>query len=195
MEEKPEYINYVVGNGAVLDVRTEEFTRWFYDDSPSVTSTDPVTTTSIVTTTSSATTATEVQKSIISVEDILSLSKKGESLTWSDFEKYEHTAIADGAYKWELSIKNDSSKLLIGGDSLEEKPDYIQLKMNNGTTLDVRKDDLTPWYYDDASTTTENETTLPQTGYSDIYKVMLYLAVFMTICGALLVVRNRKANQ
>ena len=127
LEEKPEYINYVVSNGAVLDVRTEEFTRWFYDDSASA------------------------SNAFISVNDILSLAEKGEALTWSDFEKYEHTDVGSGLIVWEFNIKDDSSKLLIGGDSLEEKPVYIRLKMSNGTTLDVRKDDLTPWYYDDSS--------------------------------------------
>jgi hypothetical protein len=93
----------------------------------------------------------DVNTSLISVNDILSLAQKGDALTWSDFEKYEHTDVGSGLIVWEFNIKDDSSKLLIGGGNLEEKPVYIRLQMSNGTTLDVRNDDLTPWYYDDGS--------------------------------------------
>ena len=97
--------------------------------------------------------SSETQKSLITVDDILGLSKKAEALTWSDFEKYEHTDVGSGLIVWEFNIKDDSSKLLIGGGSLEEEPVYIRLKMNNGTMLDVRKDDLKPWYYDNSTST------------------------------------------
>lgn len=85
----------------------------------------------------------------ISVNDILGLAQKGDALTWSDFEKYAHTDVGSGLIVWEFNIKDDSSKLLIGGSSLDENPVYIRLQMSNGTTLDVWNDDLTPWYYDD----------------------------------------------
>lgn len=95
--------------------------------------------------------SSEAQKSLITVDDIFSLSNKGDALTWSDFEKYEHTDVGSGLIVWEFKIKDDSSKLFIGGGRLEEKPIYISLELSNGTSLDVQKDDLTPWYYDDAT--------------------------------------------
>ena len=88
---------------------------------------------------------------LISVEDILLLSKKHDELSWSDFENYDYSDIGDGSYIWEFNIKDSSSKLLIGGKDFREKPDYIILSMRTGVEVDVRKDDLTPWFYDDSS--------------------------------------------
>ena len=100
-------------------------------------------------TTTTTTTVAEVDSPLISVEDILSLAQKGDALSWGDFEQYEHTDVGSGLIVWEFNIKDDSSKLLIGGGSLDENPVYIRLQMSNGTTLDVRNDDLTSLYYDD----------------------------------------------
>ncbi len=100
-------------------------------------------------TTTTTTTVAEVDSPLISVEDILSLAQKGDALSWGDFEQYEHTNVGSGLIVWEFNIKDDSSKLLIGGGSLDENPVYIRLQMSNGTTLDVRNDDLTSLYYDD----------------------------------------------
>ncbi len=43
--------------------------------------------------------------------------------------------------------------------------------------------------------TSDNSETLPQTGYSDIYKVITGLATLMTVSGAALVVKTRKENE
>ena len=89
------------------------------------------------------------QKPLITVEDILNLSKKDEELTWSDFEKYKYTDVGSGLYIWEFEVdKCRDTKLKIGGGNLEEKPDYIKLTMWTGVDVDVRNDDLTPWFYD-----------------------------------------------
>lgn len=80
----------------------------------------------------------EVQKSLITVNDIIRLSKKGEELTWSDFKNYEYTDIGSGLYVWEFKIENKSSKLKIGGGNLEEKPDYITYLVGNGAAFDIR---------------------------------------------------------
>ena len=51
---------------------------------------------------------------------------------------------------------------------------------------------------DDTSTTTssnDGDEELPQTGYSDIYKVIAGLASLITISGAALVVKTRKENE
>ena len=116
-----------------------------------VTTPQGVTTASAVTTTTSVAGNAEKRNSLISERDIISLSKKGDALTWSDFEKYEHTDIGDGSYIWEFAIKNFSpnTKLLVCGSSLKEKPEQIKLIMGTGAEVDVRKDDLTGWFYDD----------------------------------------------
>ncbi len=95
--------------------------------------------------------SSEAQKSFITVDDILSLSKKGEALTWSDFEKYEHTDVGSGLIVWEFMIKDDSSKLLISGNSSEEKPEYINYVVSNGAVLDVQTEEFTRWFYDDSA--------------------------------------------
>ncbi|WP_363293572.1 LPXTG cell wall anchor domain-containing protein [uncultured Ruminococcus sp.] len=40
-----------------------------------------------------------------------------------------------------------------------------------------------------------NITTLPQTGYSDIYLKIVVVAVLMTICGTMLIVKSRKETE
>ena len=96
----------------------------------------------------------EAQKPLISEDDILELSKKGDELTWSDFEKYEFTDIGDGTNIWQFVIKNSGSKLLVIGRNLKEKPEHINCVWGNGAEFDIRTEDLTPWFYDGAITTT-----------------------------------------
>ncbi|WP_019679639.1 hypothetical protein [Ruminococcus flavefaciens] len=96
----------------------------------------------------------EAQKPLISEDDILELSKKGDELTWSDFEKYEFTDIGDGTNIWQFVIKNSGSKLLVIGRDLKEKPEHINCVWGNGAEFDIRTEDLTPWFYDGAITTT-----------------------------------------
>ena len=93
----------------------------------------------------------EAQKPLISEDDILELSKKGDELTWSDFEKYEFTDIGDGTNIWQFVIKNSGSKLLVIGRDLKEKPEHINCVWGNGAEFDIRTEDLTPWFYDDSS--------------------------------------------
>ena len=95
----------------------------------------------------------EAQKPLISEDDILELSKKGDELTWSDFEKYEFTDIGDGTNIWQFVIKNSGSKLLVIGRNLKEKPEHINCVWGNGAEFDIRTEDLTPWFYDGAITT------------------------------------------
>ena len=93
----------------------------------------------------------QTTKKSLKVEDVLALSKKGDELTWSDFEDYKYTDIGDGTNIWQFAIENSGSKLLIIGSSLEEKPEQIKYVWGNGTEFDIRTEDLTPWFYDDSS--------------------------------------------
>ena len=113
---------------------------------------------------SAATTTTDTndQKHYLTIEDMLDLSEKGNDLTWSDFEGYEHTDVGSGLYIWELDIQDCNCKLHIGGGSLEEKPSYIRLTTWTGVVLDIRTDDLTPWFYNSGGDTiTTSVTTAP----------------------------------
>ena len=101
-----------------------------------------------------------VQKPLISIKDIINLAKKSDALTWSDFEDYSYADIGNGSYIRKFIIDNTggSQTLLIGGTSLDEKPEYINYVWGNGAVFDIRTEDLTPWFYDDGPnvTTTVN---------------------------------------
>ena len=201
------------------------------EDNENVTTTiaDSISTTyseTSTTTTVSTETTTTVQKHYISDDDILRLSKKGDELTWSDFEQYEHTDVGSGILIWELEIKDSGAKLQIGGNNLEEKPNYINYDVGNGVAVDIRTEDMTLWFYNsesdittteptntstnmigtesttittnttvDTTTASNNNETLPQTGYSKLYKVIAGLAALMTVSGAAIVVKTKKKTE
>ena len=118
----------------------------------------------------------EVQKPLISEDDILDLSKKGDELTWSDFEKYEFTDIGDGTNIWQFVIKNSGSKLLVIGRNLKEKPEHINFVWGNGAEFDIRTEDLTPWFYDDALVVKGDANCDGQVDLSDAVMIMQALA-------------------
>ena len=118
----------------------------------------------------------EVQKPLISEDDILDLSKKGDELTWSDFEKYEFTDIGDGTNIWQFVIKNSGSKLLVIGRDLKEKPEHINCVWGNGAEFDIRTEDLTPWFYDDALVVKGDANCDGQVDLSDAVMIMQALA-------------------
>lgn len=73
-------------------------------------------------------------------DDVIRLSRKGDALTWSDFENYEYTDIGSGLFVWEFII-DDDLRLLVGGGGLETKPGYIRLKGSNRKDIDIRYED------------------------------------------------------
>lgn len=73
-------------------------------------------------------------------DDVIRLSHKGDSLTWSDFEGYEYTDIGSGLFVWKFII-DDNLKLYVGGGGLKTTPAYIHLKKADGRYIDIRYDD------------------------------------------------------
>ena len=67
---------------------------------------------------------TETEKQL-TLHDVRELSKKGDTLTWADFEPYQHTDVGSGlsVYKYDLE---DGYTLLVGGVP-GQKPVYIRL--------------------------------------------------------------------
>ena len=121
----------------------------FYDlnvTTATQTSAAAITTTSVTTLPATTNSDTEMQKPLITINDITRLSKKGDALTWSDFEKYKHTDVGSGLYVWEFEIDKCNAKLKIGGGNLEEKPDYIKITMWTDVDVDVRTEDLYRWF-------------------------------------------------
>jgi hypothetical protein len=66
---------------------------------------------------------------------------------------------------------------------------------NNSDTTDTNVESEVPISTTTTAVITNGEETLPQTGYSDIYKVIIGFAFLTTISGAVLVVKTRKENE
>lgn len=83
-------------------------------------------------------------------ELVIDSKRRGYELTWSDLEKYEYEDIGSGffIYKYKIESSEESGEyLLIGGDSLDERPEYMFL--NNGDeyednieSMDIRSEDF-----------------------------------------------------
>ncbi|AJS58447.1 hypothetical protein [Paenibacillus sp. IHBB 10380] len=78
---------------------------------------------------------------ILSLDKLRSLAKKGEVLSWNDFEGYPFEDIGSGLYirKYEIEGKYH---LLISGRSINNAPDNIYLVKTTGEQIDIRYDDI-----------------------------------------------------
>ena len=69
---------------------------------------------------------TEPQWEKLTIEKVKELAKKGDALSWSDFEPYRHTDIGSGLYIYFYEIDEDYC-LVIGGGDQQAAPMYIRL--------------------------------------------------------------------
>lgn len=69
---------------------------------------------------------TEPQWEILTIEKVKELAKKGDSLSWSDFEQYRHTDIGSGLHVYYYEI-DENYCLIIGGGDTQAAPMYIRL--------------------------------------------------------------------
>lgn len=85
----------------------------------------------------------ELSKDVLklTLDEVVELSKRKDDLSWDDFKEYNHDDIGSGLYIYNYPI-DDNSVLLIGGKSLDEKPEYIYLEKSGGRKMDVRKDNV-----------------------------------------------------
>ena len=87
------------------------------------------------------------QQRQITVEDIISLSKKGYDLTVADFASFKGEDIGSGLYvmKYEVAGREDQYYLLVGSDG-SDKPDYAKLVNieNDGKwdEIDIRSEEF-----------------------------------------------------
>lgn len=83
------------------------------------------------------------EKSKLSLEVVVELAQKKDSLSWDDFEKYDSIDIGSGLYILRYDI-DDDFYLLIGGKSKDENPMYIRLLRANNEEdyIDIRTDDV-----------------------------------------------------
>ncbi|MBT2289035.1 hypothetical protein J7E73_07785 [Paenibacillus albidus] len=81
----------------------------------------------------------------ISLDELKSLSEKGVSLNWDDFNKYSFEDIGSGLYIRKYKIEG-GHQLLIRGKSLENPPEQIFIVDENGKELDLTQDNLSELY-------------------------------------------------
>lgn len=81
----------------------------------------------------------------LTLDTVKQLAKRGDKLSWKDFEIYEGKDIGSGLYIMMYPI-NDKYRILVGGSNLKEKPMYIYLVNNdikdNQKHIDIRYDDV-----------------------------------------------------
>lgn len=83
-----------------------------------------------------------ISDNTLTLDDVLRLSEKGDELTWSDFEEYSFTETGSGLYIRVYEI-DEIFNLTIGGGSVQEKPMYIYLGVNEGSEfIDIRYDNV-----------------------------------------------------
>ena len=75
----------------------------------------------------------------LSLDDVVTLSKKGYDLTWADFDQYRYIETGSGLYIRVYEI-NEMFELWIGGSWTDEDPMYIWLTLADdlNTRIDIR---------------------------------------------------------
>ena len=83
------------------------------------------------------------KKGRLSLNDVIMLSKKGEDLSWKDFERFSYVETGSGLYIRVYEI-NPVFSVWIGGGSLNTKPMYIKLRINKEPedSIDIRTEDV-----------------------------------------------------
>ena len=78
----------------------------------------------------------------LTLDDVVTLSQKGDALTWSDFERYQGWDVGSGLYIMRYEI-DELFDVLVGGVP-DETPWYIYLRVNNEADdrIDIRTEDV-----------------------------------------------------
>ena len=78
----------------------------------------------------------------LTLDDVVTLSQKGDALTWSDFERYQGREVGFGLYIMRYEI-DELFDVLVGGVP-DETPWYIYLRVNNEADdrIDIRTEDV-----------------------------------------------------
>ena len=78
----------------------------------------------------------------LTLDDVVTLSQKGDALTWSDFERYQGREVGSGLYIMRYEI-DELFDVLVGGVP-DETPWYIYLRANNEADdrIDIRTEDV-----------------------------------------------------
>lgn len=79
----------------------------------------------------------------LTLENVIELSRKGDALTWSDFEEFRYIETGSGLYIRQYEI-DELFTLLIGGSGIDSEPMYIYLNASDAFdySVDIRKTDV-----------------------------------------------------
>ncbi len=85
----------------------------------------------------------------LTLEIVKELAKKGEDLTWNDFEQYNYEDIGSGLYIYHYNI-DENYCLMIGGGDIQSAPMYIRLVskpndsqfIDDGKYIDIRTENI-----------------------------------------------------
>lgn len=79
----------------------------------------------------------------LTIEKVIELSKKGDTLTWGDFEPYDNVDIGSGLYIL-LYDMEEPYYIIIGGTSMDINPMYIHLvsAQNQEDFIDIRTESV-----------------------------------------------------
>lgn len=114
-ETKPMYI-YLTGNGKQrIDIRYDSIDDFLVDDKG---------------------------ENLLTMDKVKELAKKGGDLTWSDFEAFDGEDMGSGIYIMVYHVEGTDYTVVVGGGSLDRKPDYIRLGDENGNYIDIRYDSV-----------------------------------------------------
>lgn len=79
---------------------------------------------------------------LITMDKVKELARKGEELTWSDFESYYGVDVGSGLYIMVYAVDGTDYTVSVGGGSLNEKPMYIHFGSGDGNYIDLRYDSV-----------------------------------------------------
>lgn len=77
----------------------------------------------------------------ITLTELKSLSEKGASLNWSDFDKYTFEDIGSGMYIRKYKVEGER-QLLVSGKSLEHPPEKITIVDSSGNELELTPENV-----------------------------------------------------
>lgn len=81
-------------------------------------------------------------ENLLTIDKVKELAKKGDDLTWSDFEAFDGTDVGSGSYIMVYAVYGTDYTVAVGGGSLDQKPMYIHFGSGDGNYIDIRYDSI-----------------------------------------------------
>ena len=120
--EKPMYIHFGKGDGNYIDLRYDSVDEFLGEKVPLY--------------------AVDSENgNLLTIEKVKELAKKGEDLTWSDFEEFSGVDVGSGMYIMVYPVEDTDYRVTVGG-SPDRKPMYIHFGKGDGNYIDLRKDSI-----------------------------------------------------